>query len=115
MKIELFIIILTETTQTRHRASTSIYSLTFRVRRYAVMCTACRYARRYCHINETRTPIANPPISAQLEGIPTIPPSYIRVRAVVWECVAYRQTETHTQTRVTTIHFASSTTHAKCN
>jgi len=28
---------------------------------------------------------------------------------------ADRQTETHTQTRVTTIHFASSTTHAKCN
>jgi len=27
-----------------------------------------------------------------------------------------RQTDkTHTQTRVTTIHFASSTTHAKCN
>jgi len=51
-----------------------------------------------------------------------MPPSYIRVRAVVW---AYgrgqtdRQTYTHshtdTQTRVTTIHFASSTTHAKCN
>jgi len=45
-------------------------------------------------------------------------PSYIRVRAVVW---AYgrgqtdRQTDRHTQTRVTTIHFASSTTHAKCN
>jgi len=54
----------------------------------------------------------------------TMPPSYIRVRAVVW---AYgcgqtdRQTDRHTdrhtdtQTRVTTIHFASSTTHAKCN
>jgi len=26
-----------------------------------------------------------------------------------------RHTQTHTQTRVTTIHFASSTTHAKCN
>jgi len=44
----------------------------------------------------------------------------MRVRAVVW---AYgrgqtdTQTDTHTdkQTRVTTIHFASSTTHAKCN
>ena len=50
----------------------------------------------------------------------TTPPSYIQVRAVVW---AYgrgqtdRPTHTHTdtQTRVTTIHFASSTTHAKCN
>jgi len=30
-------------------------------------------------------PIANPPNSAQLEGTRTIPPSYIRVRAVVWE------------------------------
>ena len=38
------------------------------------------------HSNETRAPIANPPNSAQLEGTPTIPPSYIRVRAVVWEC-----------------------------
>ena len=35
---------------TRHRASTSMYSLTFRVRhcrRYAVMCIDCQYARRY--------------------------------------------------------------------
>jgi len=51
-------------------------------------------------------------------------PSYIQVRAVVW---AYGRgqtdrhtdiqthTHTHTQTRVTTIRFASSTTHAKCN
>jgi len=36
-----------------------------------------------CHSNETRAPIANPPNSAQLEGTPTIPPSYIWVRAVV--------------------------------
>jgi len=53
-----------------------------------------------------------------------MPPSYIRVRAVVW---AYDrgQTDTHTHThtdrqtdtqmRVTTIHFASSMTHAKCS
>jgi len=44
-----------------------------------------------------------------------MPPSYIRVRAV-W---AYGRGQTHrqtdTQTRVTTIHFVSSTTHAKCN
>jgi len=39
-----------------------------------------------CRTNEIRAPIANPPISAQLEGTPTIPPSYIRFRAVVWEC-----------------------------
>jgi len=41
-----------------------------------------------------------------------MPPSYIRVRAVVW---AYGRGQTDTQTRVTTIHCASSTTHAKCN
>jgi len=41
-----------------------------------------------------------------------MPPSYIRVRAVVW---AYGRGQTDTQTLVTTIHFASSTTHAKCN
>ena len=36
-------------------------------------------------------------------------PSYIRVGAVVW---AYGREQTDRQTRVTTIHFASSTTHA---
>ena len=39
-----------------------------------------------CHSNETHAPIANSPNSAQLEAPPTIPPSYIRVHAVVWEC-----------------------------
>jgi len=48
-----------------------------------------------------------------------MPPSYIRVRAVMW-AYGRGQTDRHThrrtdtQTRVTTIHFASSTTHAKC-
>ena len=37
-----------------------------------------------CHSNKTRAPIANPPNSAQLGSTPTIPPSYIRVHAVVW-------------------------------
>ena len=64
------------------------------------------------HSNETRAPIANPPNSAQLEGTPTIPPTYIWVRAVVWEC---REGQTDTQTAVTTIHFASATPHANCN
>ena len=49
-----------------------------------------------------------------------MPPSYMRVRAVVW---AYGRGQTDRDTdrqsdtlsRVTTIHFASSTTHAKCN
>ena len=60
------------------------------------------------------------PIVHKWRASPTTPPSYIRVRAVVWAC-GRGQTDTHTdrhtdkQTRVTTIHFASSTTHAKCN
>jgi len=57
-------------------------------------------------------PIAKPPNSAQLGITPTILPSYIRVRAVVREC-SEGQTDAHTA--VTTIHFASSTTGAKCN
>jgi len=40
----------------------------------------------WCHSNETCTPIANPPNSAQLEGTPTILPTYIQVCAVVWKC-----------------------------
>ena len=39
-----------------------------------------------CHSNATRAPIANPPNSAQLGGIPYHSPSYIRVRAIVWAC-----------------------------
>ena len=69
-----------------------------------------------CHSNETHSPIANLPNSAQLEGIPTIPPSYIRVPAVVWE-FGRRQTDSDTQTdteiRVTNVHFASSTGNVK--
>jgi len=67
-----------------------MYSWTFRVRRYAVMCTCA--------------PIANPPNMAQLGGTPTIPASYIRVRAVVWVC---GRRQTHKQTLVTNIHFAN--------
>jgi len=69
---------------TRHRASTS---------------TCWHFAFGLCcHSNETRAPIANPPNSAQLEGTPTIPPSYIRVRAVVWEC-GEGQTDTQINTQ----------------
>jgi len=50
--------------------------------------------------------------SVQLGAASTMPPSYIRVRAVVW---AYGRGQTDTQTRMTTIHFVPSTTHAKCN
>jgi len=72
-----------------------------------------------CHSNTTRAPNANPPNSAQLGGIP-----YHSVKLHLGPCNSVdmrprtdTQTDrqTHTQTRVTTIHFASSTTHAKCN
>jgi len=43
--------------------------------------------------------------------LPTIPQSYIPVRAVVWAC---DDGQTDTQTRVANTHFASSTIHAKC-
>jgi len=56
-----------------------------------------------CHSNETRALIANPPNSAQLAAPPTIPPSYIRVRAVL-EC-GEGQTHRQTQTAVTIIIF----------
>ena len=54
-----------------------------------------------------------PPI-LQTRGIPTTPPNYIRVRAIVYAC-GRGQTDRQTQTRVTTMHFSWSTTHAKCN
>jgi len=70
------------------------------------------YIGECCHSNETRAPIANPPNSAQPEGAPTIPPSYIRVRAVVWDAARNRQTDT--QTAVANILFASAMPHTKC-
>ena len=48
-----------------------------------------------CHSNATCEPIANPPNSAEP---PTVPPSYTRVRAVVWAC-GYGQTDTDTDAR----------------
>jgi len=51
-----------------------------------------------CHSNETRAPIANLPNSVHLEGTPYHYPSYIRVRAVVWEC-GEGQTNRHTDVR----------------
>jgi len=47
------------------------------------------------HSNKTCAPIANSPNSAQIGGTPTIPPSYIRVRAVMWAC-GWRWTDRHT-------------------
>ena len=58
------------------------------------------------HSNETRAPIANLPNSAQLGAPNTIPPSYIRVHAVVRECGEGKtDRQTDTETRVTNIHF----------
>jgi len=55
----------------------------------------------------------HPPVTGEQRAqTPCTTPSYIRVHAVVWAC-GRGQTDTHT--RMTTIHFASSTTHAKCN
>jgi len=68
---------------------------------------------------QTRAPIANPPNSAQLGGIPyhssKLHPG--PCNSVGMRPLTDRHTDTHTdtRTRVTTIHFASSTTHAKCN
>jgi len=64
-----------------------------------------------CHSNATHAPIANPPNSAQLGDSP-----YHSSMLHPGPCnnVGIRP-QTDTQTRVTTIHFASSTTHAKCN
>ena len=69
-----------------------------------------------CHSNETRAPIANLTNSAPLQGTPTIPQSYIRVRAIVLEC-GKGQTErlTDTQMSMANIHFASAIPHVKCN
>jgi len=68
-----------------------------------------------CHSNATCAPIANPPNSAQLGGI-----IYYARKLDPGPCnsVGIRPRtvrHTDTQTRVTTIHFASSMTHAKCN
>ena len=64
------------------------------------------------HSNATRALIANPPNGAQLGGSP-----YHSSKLHPGPCnsVAYGRGQTDTQTRVTTIHFASSMTHARCN
>jgi len=74
------------------------YSLTFRVWR-----------------NETRAPIANPPNtgSTELEDTPTIPEE---LHPSPCSSVGLRRgtdRQTHAQTAVTTIQFASATPHAK--
>ena len=120
--------------KTRHGASTSMYSLTYCVRvispqRYhwkpAVQAAAVMLRTPpvdgQSPASSVRTPAdpANPPNSAQLGGIPyhspmlhPCPSNSVGIRPQT-DTQIHRQT--NTQTRVTTIHFASSTTHAKCN
>jgi len=84
---------------TRYRASTS-------TRWHFAFC-AC------CHSNETNALIANiRPIVHNWTAPPIIPPTYIRVHAVVSEC---SDGQTDTQVAATTIHFASAMPHVKCN
>ena len=64
--------ICTHNCKPRHKASTIQHSLTFRVRCCVVIATKPMRRLQIC-------------LCAQLEGTPTIPPSYIGVRAVVWE------------------------------
>jgi len=78
------------------------------------------YTRTFCvrcHSNAIRAQIANPANSAQLGGIPYHSPKLHPgpCNSVGMRLRTDTQTDIQTQTRVTTIHFASSTTHAKCN
>ena len=67
-----------------------------------------------CRSNETCAPIANPPNSAQLDSSHYHSP---KLHLGLCSSVGMRRRtdiQTDTQTRATNIHFASSTTHAKC-
>ena len=74
-----------------------------------------------CHSNAASAPIANPPNSAQLGGslyhAPKLHPDPCSIVGVRPRTLTHTDThrQTDTPTRVTTIHFASSTTYAKCN
>jgi len=71
-----------------------------------------------CRSNATRAPIVNPPNSAQLGGIPyhsfKLHPGPCNSVGMRSRTDRHTDRQTNTQTRVTTIRFASSTTHAKC-
>jgi len=83
----------TEASNTRHRASTSAH---------------------WCYVVIATNPMhrlqINPTVHNN-KGPPTIPPTYIQVRAVVWE---WSEGHTDTQAAVTNIHFASHMPHTKC-
>jgi len=51
-------------------------------------------------------------LTHSVEGTPTIPPSYIQVRVVVWECGEW---QSDTQTAMAITHFAQAMSQAKCN
>ena len=69
--------------------------------------------------NETCAPTANLPNSAQLAGrpyhSPKLHPGPCRSVDVLSRTDTHIDRKTDTQTRVTSIHFTSSTTHMKCN
>jgi len=132
-----------------HRASTSMYWLTFRVHvttppQYGRNRTASLQARRFYRWRGEPSPAcvvrevgladyhwALPCISSV--AIATQPVHRLQIRPIVhnpyhspklqqgpWNSVGARprtdtQTDTQTRVQLTTIHFASSTTHAKCN
>jgi len=68
----------------------------------------------WCHSNETGATDFKSAQQCTTRRHPYHSPSYIRVRAVVWEC-GEGQTDTDTETAVDTIHFASAKPHVKCN
>ena len=76
-----------------YRASTSMHSLTFRVRRYVVTAT------KLVHRLQIR------PRVHSKKAPPIISPSYIRVRAAVWEC-GEGQTDRQTHRRPWPIYIA---------
>ena len=76
------------------------HSLTFCVRHYVVIATKLVHQLQIC------------PIVHNQRALPTIPSTYTRVCAVMWEC---GKGQTNTHTAVTNIHFASAMPHAKCN
>jgi len=73
---------------------------------------AIAYIRVYCYSNETRTSIANPPNTAQLQGTP-----YHCSKLYPGPCssVGMRRGHTDTQMVVANIHFALAMPHAKCS
>ena len=84
-------------------------------------CTDCKSAQQCTTINNSaRIHMYSNNITVDLYSeflfLPLTAPSYIRVRAILQAILqACGRRQTDTQTRVTTIHFSSSSTHAKCN